>query len=217
MPLQGIAAFLISRSNKMSTEAQITANQANAQHSTGPKTEAGKAASSQNSWKHGLAVGVFRVLATEDQFMYDILRQQLLDEHEPTTPTEAILVERLAQHHWMRTRAVYYQNECLEAEILDNARLSLFLRYEAQQERAFRQCLTDILKLRAEKQKAEIGFASQAHKAEMHRLELLCRESDLSFHAARATGAKLTTEYNQQYRKDGIARPTDEVPTEKAA
>jgi hypothetical protein len=201
----------------MSTEAQITANQMNAQHSTGPKTEAGKAASSQNSWKHGLAVGVFRVLATEDQFMYDILRQQLTDEHEPTTPTEAILVERMAQHHWMRTRALYYQNQCLEAEILDNARLSLFLRYEAQQERAFHKCLSDLLKLRAEKQKAEIGFASQAHKAEMHRLELLCRESDLSYHEARATGAQLTTEYKQQYAKDGIARPSGEAPQQKAA
>jgi hypothetical protein len=52
----------------MSTEAQISANQANSQNSTGPKTEAGKTASAQNSWKHGLTVGVFRVLATEDQF-----------------------------------------------------------------------------------------------------------------------------------------------------
>ena len=92
----------------------------------------------------------------------------------------------------MRTpRPLTTKTQCLEAEILDNARLSLFLRYEAQQERAFRQCLTDLLKLRAEKQKAEIGFASQAHKAEMHRLELLCRESDLSYHEARATGAQL--------------------------
>ena len=62
-----------------------------------------------------------------------------------------------------------------------------------------------------------IGFASQAHKAEMHRLELLCRESNLSYHEARATGAQLATEYKQQYAKDGIARPTDEVPTQKAA
>ena len=38
----------------MSTEAQIKANQANAAHSTGPSTEAGRAASSQNHLIHGL-------------------------------------------------------------------------------------------------------------------------------------------------------------------
>jgi hypothetical protein len=202
----------------MSTEAQITANQANCQNSTGPKTEAGKAASSQNSWKHGLTVGVFRVLANEDQFHYDLLRQALLLEYEPATTTEAILVERMAQHHWMRNRAVNYQTACLECgDDLDTARLSLFMRYEAMQERGFHKCLNDLLKLRAERQKVEIGFASQAHKQEMHRLEILCRESDLSYHEARATGAQLTTEYKQQYQKDGVARPTDEFPQQKAA
>src|ERR1700709_993997 len=101
---------------KMSTEAQISANQTNAKNSTGPKTEAGKAASSQNSWKHGLTVGVFRVLATEDQFHYDLLRQALFLEYEPAPTTEAILVERMAQHHGMRTRAVNYQTAILESE-----------------------------------------------------------------------------------------------------
>ncbi len=38
----------------MSSKFQINANRSNAQHSTGPKSDAGKAASSQNSFKHGL-------------------------------------------------------------------------------------------------------------------------------------------------------------------
>ena len=38
----------------MSTEKQLVANRANAQRSTGPRTEAGKAVSSCNAWKHGL-------------------------------------------------------------------------------------------------------------------------------------------------------------------
>jgi hypothetical protein len=45
----------------MSTEAQIAANQANAQHSTGPQSAAGKAASSQNRRLHGLALSGLRV------------------------------------------------------------------------------------------------------------------------------------------------------------
>jgi hypothetical protein len=38
----------------MPTDSQLSANRANAQHSTGPTTEAGKAASSQNALTHGL-------------------------------------------------------------------------------------------------------------------------------------------------------------------
>ena len=38
----------------MSSAAQIVANIANAQHSTGPATEAGKTISARNSLKHGL-------------------------------------------------------------------------------------------------------------------------------------------------------------------
>ena len=39
----------------MSTERQRQANRQNSRHSTGPKTEAGKAASRANATKHGLS------------------------------------------------------------------------------------------------------------------------------------------------------------------
>ena len=51
----------------MSTEAQIAANQANAQHSTGPQSAAGKAASSQNRRLHGLALSGLRVIRPEER------------------------------------------------------------------------------------------------------------------------------------------------------
>jgi hypothetical protein len=56
-------------------------------------------------------------------------------------------------------------------------KLSLFMRYETMQERAFHKWLNDLLKLRAEKQKQEIGFASQTRKAELHRIELRSSEA----------------------------------------
>jgi hypothetical protein len=43
----------------MASPAQILANQANAQHSTGPRTEEGKAKSAQNHRTHGLSLGIF--------------------------------------------------------------------------------------------------------------------------------------------------------------
>ena len=40
----------------MATEKQIAANRANARRSTGPKTRAGKMASSRNAFRHGLSL-----------------------------------------------------------------------------------------------------------------------------------------------------------------
>jgi hypothetical protein len=40
----------------MASEKQITANRANAQRSTGPRTWAGRARSSRNAYRHGLSV-----------------------------------------------------------------------------------------------------------------------------------------------------------------
>ena len=202
----------------MSTEAQITANQANCQNSTGPKTEAGKAASSQNSWQHGLTVGVFRVLEHESQFHYDLLRQELLAEHNPTTTTEAILVERMAQHHWMRNRAVHYQTACLEsADGLDTARLNLFMRYETQQERAFHKCLNDLLKIRADKQKAEIGFASHTRKQEMHAFDLLFRQAEIDHQQVRMSSVKCDIYCQERRLEAAIERENREEQAKKAA
>ena len=39
----------------MATEKQIAANRANAKHSTGPRTAAGKLKSSRNTYRHGLS------------------------------------------------------------------------------------------------------------------------------------------------------------------
>jgi hypothetical protein len=49
----------------MATQAQILANQANARLSTGPKTAAGKARSSQNATTHGLTAGILHIPAHE--------------------------------------------------------------------------------------------------------------------------------------------------------
>jgi len=50
----------------MASAAQAFANQANAQHSTGPKTDEGKARSARNNLKHGLTLGVL-VLSPEEE------------------------------------------------------------------------------------------------------------------------------------------------------
>jgi hypothetical protein len=152
----------------MATEAQITANQANSQHSTGPKSETGKAASCKNNFKYGLTGSSFTVLEFEDQDEYDHVLCGLRFEHQPATMTESILVEEMAQSYWLRKRALYLQDQCATDEELtleEQARqLALFIRYQTTHDRAFHRALNDLFKLRAEKRKEEIGFESQRHK-----------------------------------------------------
>jgi hypothetical protein len=166
----------------MATEAQIRANQQNAQHSTGPTTESGKAASCKNNFKYGLTGSSFTVLDFEDHDEYDQLLSGLRFEHQPATMTESILVEQMAQSYWLRKRALYLQahtafgarcarsneDQCATDEELSleqqEKRLALFLRYQTTHDRAFHGALNDLLKLRAEKRRSEIGFESQQQK-----------------------------------------------------
>jgi hypothetical protein len=130
----------------MSTEAQVAANQANAELSTGPKTEEGKAVSSRNHTSHGLTYkGVaFFLLPWENAEEYDWLVIDLKREYLPKSATETILVERMAQHHWLRNRAELLQTHAFDDDGgLDEKRLALFLRYQTTNERAFHKCLND--------------------------------------------------------------------------
>ena len=73
----------------------------------------------------------------------------------------------MAQHHWLRNRAEAFESGCFKEDgTLDDKRLALFMRYRTSHERAFEKCLNELLKLRAEKRKAEIGFESQKRAQE---------------------------------------------------
>ena len=77
------------------SQSQLEANRLNAQKSTGPQTEAGKAVSSRNSLTHGLTAQQV-VLAVEDPNQFEALRDKLHEEFDPCGPTEEHLVEQLA-------------------------------------------------------------------------------------------------------------------------
>jgi hypothetical protein len=86
----------------MSTAAQIAANTANAQHSTGPRTEPGKAASSRNSVVFGLYSGDF-VRPGEEQAAA-VLQVALNHELTPVGVLEEILVEEIHRAMWRLRR-----------------------------------------------------------------------------------------------------------------
>ncbi len=84
----------------MSTESQIAANRANAQHLSGPKTAPGQAASSCNNFRHGFTA-------------FQQLLHGLEAEYNPFTFTEHLLVAK----KWRNTTGLgnapcSHQNRC---------------------------------------------------------------------------------------------------------
>ena len=86
-----------------SADPRTIANRLNAQKSTGPTTEAGKAAVSLNALKHG-CFSHSVVLPTEDHSLYRALTQSLIDHYRPHTDHEHSLVQTLADTQWRRNR-----------------------------------------------------------------------------------------------------------------
>ena len=87
----------------MATDKQIAANQANAQKSTGPKTDEGKLVASKNAMKHG-ALSCVAIAEHEDQVLYDTMLAALIEDHDPQTMVERQLVERLTLLFWREIR-----------------------------------------------------------------------------------------------------------------
>jgi hypothetical protein len=98
----------------MTTEAQIEANRANAQKSTGPKTPEGKATVAQNAVKHGLLART-AVLHGEDWEEYTCFSEELLDELYPDGVMEQELADRVVDLSWRLRRAALSQNAVFEA------------------------------------------------------------------------------------------------------
>ena len=217
--------FYLRNSPIMSTPAQIAANQANAQHSTGPKSAEGRAASSQNNFRHGLTCGIFFVTDWENQKDYDNLHLELAREHAPQTPTEELLVEKLAQSYWLRQRAIRLQRMCTqESAIFDGAsekQLALFIRYQTTHDRAFHAALNALLKLRAEKRKAEIGFESQKQKeaVETRRVAAENRKQELHQWAVLLAEAKVARQQalNANAKLPKSAPASEQAPRREAA
>ena len=155
----------------MSTIKQTEANRENAQRSTGPRTPEGKSKSSKNALKHGLTAAQL-VLPTESQDDFDEHAAQLRDEHDPSTPTEHLLVDQLITASWRLRRAriietTYYQQRATEVARypddpphvittifrLCDKQLDSLARQEARIERSFYRALHELQKLKKERQK----------------------------------------------------------------
>ncbi len=85
------------------SEAQLAANRANAQLSTGPVTEAGRAASSQNATKHGLT-GKIAILPGEDPARFRAMLDMWGAVFQPKNDYERSLVDSIVSSDWRMGR-----------------------------------------------------------------------------------------------------------------
>jgi len=97
--------------------ARLAANRANARKSTGPKTEAGKARSRENAYKHGLT-GEGVVLPTEDAGRVAGRFVGLMEEFAPGTLMGGILVKRAAMLSVRLDRCYEQEAANLSARVL---------------------------------------------------------------------------------------------------
>jgi len=96
--------------------AQIEAARRNGARSRGPVTPEGKARSSRNALKHGLAALHHFVLEDEAPTELEELTTRLMAECSPETEIEARLVKRMAIAFWKSERA-----ERIEVALFDAA------------------------------------------------------------------------------------------------
>jgi len=87
----------------------VERNRANAMRSTGPRTPAGRERSSRNSLKHGIfakCVVLPDLDSGESAALFRDLHGALVEDLQPASELEALVVERIAAIHW-RLRRVY--------------------------------------------------------------------------------------------------------------
>ena len=88
----------------MSTPAQIEANQANARHSTGPRTPEGKAASATNATRHGFFSRHAVLLNEEEHRQFESLRNSYVYTFSPANIVEVALLDQLVLAAWGQHR-----------------------------------------------------------------------------------------------------------------
>jgi hypothetical protein len=165
----------------MSSAAQTLANQANAQHSTGPVTEEGKSRVAENRITHGLAGSQFRLLSWESPEQFSEFAATTKAEYNPQTREEDRLVHAIIQHYWLMQRALTLQDAILCQDTMtdtDQKRISLLIRYQTTNERSYYKAMKELKTIR----KQQIGFESQNAKTRLTNAKAEALEVETDIH-----------------------------------
>jgi len=81
------------------SDSQQNANRENATHSTGPKTEEGKARSRLNAFRHGITAKLL-VMTEEESIAYQKFSRDLFFDLQPVGAMENLLVQTVVDSNW---------------------------------------------------------------------------------------------------------------------
>ncbi len=123
----------------------------------GPKTDEGKARSSQNGRSHGCCSNTL-ILPGEDPEEYEQIKEGWFTDYNPGSFAPLTLVLNVVKAHWFMLRN---QRRCSEFEFSlaekspidwtdkDHRNLTNFMRYRTAAERSFNRCFSDLEKYRS--------------------------------------------------------------------
>jgi len=137
----------------MSSDAQVAANIENARHSTGPRTEEGKARSSQNALKHGLTSNKSLLLPDEDEEEFREFASDLKATYAPFNTVEAELVDDIISIQWRRKRAAFLEARILSAENPDFKALNNISLIASRLKREFSATHKELMQLQVDREK----------------------------------------------------------------
>ena len=161
------------------TPAQIAANQANAQLSTGPRTTEGKAVCSHNAMKFGLTSKQI-VLPNESIADFEALHASLAAQLQPANDTECMLLDNIVAAEWRFRRVESAQNAWLAkrlkpdsapdevSEILLADEVRRFQKYAASYRRERESCWRKLAAMQNERRAEEQRQDEARRQAELH-------------------------------------------------
>jgi hypothetical protein len=170
----------------MSSELKSETARINGAKSHGPVTPEGKARSSTNARRHGLA-GASILLDGESPDDFELLRADFINHFQPQTAVETDLVDVMAIARWRLRRLLAIEAHLFDLEILDSKdqikrlskmkvveqedrlamvferlgnngnSLTLLLRYEGSLNRTYDKALKQLLLLQSTRRKSSVG------------------------------------------------------------
>ena len=150
------------------SEKQQEANRQNAQHSTGPKTEEGKAAVRLNALTYGLRARNL-LITGENPDEYQQLWSDLESDWQPENRTERFFLEQMATSQWLLARLSKGERQVYERPMGVWAQMRLLDRFAQQRarlENAFSKAMHDLERLQQKRQAAQKQPAHTAQAAE---------------------------------------------------
>jgi hypothetical protein len=101
--------------NQMATEKQIAANRANAQHSTGPRTEEGKTRSALNGLPKGRLHDAM-VIGSESQTTFHALEAEYLATYRPQDAAQRFYLDQMVSASWRMYRLWHVERAAIDQE-----------------------------------------------------------------------------------------------------